>query len=71
MKYSWQLKMGVFLIISSFLVYFVKFIVLGDPANTYFYVFNALGFLPINVLLVTLVLNELLSVRAGGNAWRN
>jgi len=64
MKYSWQLKLGIFLIISSFLVYFVKFIILGDPENTYFYVFNALGFLPINVLLVTLVLNELLSVRA-------
>jgi len=63
--------LGVFLIISSFLVYLVKFIVLGDPENTYFYVFNALGFLPINVLLVTIVLNELLSVRAGGNAWRN
>ncbi len=64
MKFSWQLKLGVFLILFSFLVYFTKFLVLGDPENTYFYVFNALGFLPINVLLVTLVLNELLSVRA-------
>lgn len=63
-KYSWQFKLALILIICSCVVYFVKFIILGDPENTYFYVFNALGFLPINVLLVTLVLNELLSVRA-------
>lgn len=63
-KYSWQFKLALILIIFSCVVYFVKFIILGDPENTYFYVFNALGFLPINVLLVTLVLNELLSVRA-------
>jgi len=64
MKYSWQVKLGIFLVFFSFSVYFLKFIILGDPENTYFYVFNALGFLPINVLLVTLVLNELLSTRA-------
>lgn len=63
-KYSWQLKLGIILLISSFVIYFLKFCILGDPENTYYYVFNALGFLPINVLLVTLVLNELLSVRA-------
>ncbi|MDI9632435.1 MAG: hypothetical protein QFX32_00035 [Methanolinea sp.] len=64
MRYSWQLKLGALLLFLSFLVYLVKFLVLGDPENTYFYVFNALGFLPVNVLLVTVVLNELLSVRA-------
>ncbi|MFA5001576.1 MAG: hypothetical protein WC502_01220 [Methanolinea sp.] len=63
-KYSWQLKLGIILLVSSFVIYFLKFCILGDPENTYYYVFNALGFLPINVLLVTLVLNELLSVRA-------
>jgi len=63
-KYSWQLKIGIVLLVSSFVIYLLKFIVLGDPENTYYYIFNALGFLPINVLLVTLVLNELLSVRA-------
>ncbi|MDH7510995.1 MAG: hypothetical protein QHH04_08160 [Methanolinea sp.] len=64
MKYSWQIKLGIFLVVFSFSVYLLKFLILGDPENTYFYVFNALGFLPINVLLVTLVLNELLSTRA-------
>ncbi len=37
---------------------------LGDPSNTYYYVFNALGFLPVSVLLVTLILNQLLAMRS-------
>jgi len=61
---SWEIKLGISLVTFSALVYLVKYIVLGDPTNTYNYVFNALGFLPINVLLVTLVLNKLLSIRA-------
>jgi hypothetical protein len=61
---SWEIKLGISLVAFSALVYLVKYIILGDPSNTYNYVFNALGFLPINVLLVTLVLNKLLSIRA-------
>jgi hypothetical protein len=61
---SWEAKLGIALVVSAVLVYVVKFLVLGDPENTYYYVFNALGFLPLNVLLVTLILNQLLSIRA-------
>ena len=61
---SWEARLGIALVASTVLVYAVKFLVLGDPENTYYYVFNALGFLPINVLLVTLILNQLLSFRA-------
>ncbi len=61
---SWELKLAAALVTFSLSVYTVKFFLLGDPKNTYMYVFNALGFLPINVLLVTLVLNKLLSIRA-------
>lgn len=61
---SWEMKLGIVLVIFSLSVYVIKFLILGDPMNTYMYVFNALGFLPINVLLVTLVINRLLSYRA-------
>lgn len=61
---SWEKKLGIILVISSASIYLIKFLILGDPLNTYMYVFNALGFLPINVLLVTLVINKLLSIRA-------
>lgn len=61
---NWEVKLGISLVIFSLVVYLLKFIALGDPNNTYFYVFNSLGFLPINVLLVTMVLNKLLTIRS-------
>jgi hypothetical protein len=65
MKWSgWQVRLGIILVLCSAVIYMAKFIILGDPENTYYYIFNALGFLPVNVLLVTLVLNELLSIRS-------
>jgi hypothetical protein len=63
-RLSWQVRLGIILVLASVSIYMAKFLVLGDPENTYYYVFNALGFLPINVLLVTVILNELLSIRA-------
>ncbi len=61
---SWEFKLGITLILLSIAVYAIKFLVLGDPENSYFYVFNALGFLPLSVLLVTLILNQLLIMRS-------
>jgi hypothetical protein len=63
-RLSWQVRLGIILVLASVSIYMVKFLVLGDPQNTYYYVFNALGFLPISVLFVTVILNELLSIRA-------
>lgn len=63
-RLTWETRLGIFLVAVSAVIYSVKFLILGDPENTYYYVFNALGFLPINVLLVTLILNQLLSMRA-------
>jgi hypothetical protein len=61
---SWEVKLGIVLVVLSISIYLVKYLVLGDALNTYTFVFNALGFLPINVLFVTLVINKLLSIRA-------
>ena len=61
---AWEVRLGITLLALSFAVYVVKYLLLGDPLNTFQYIFNALGFLPISVLLVTLIINELLSVRA-------
>ncbi|WP_082122645.1 hypothetical protein [Methanoculleus sediminis] len=61
---TWEVRLGIVLVASSIAIYSVKHLLLGDAENTYQYIFNALGFLPINVLLVTLILNQLLSVRA-------
>lgn len=58
------MRLGIALVLLSATIYIVKYLLFSDPGNTYQYIFNALGFLPINVLLVTLILNELLSVRS-------
>lgn len=63
-RLTWEMRLGIFLVAASAVIYTAKFLFLGDPENTYYYVFNALGFLPINVLLVTVILNQLLTVRA-------
>lgn len=63
-RLTWEMRLGIFLVVSSVVIYTVKYLLLDNPENTYYYVFNALGFLPINVLLVTVILNQLLSVRA-------
>lgn len=61
---TWEVRLGIVLVASSLAIYSVKYLLLGDAENTYQYIFNALGFLPINILLVTLILNQLLSIRA-------
>lgn len=61
---SWEIKLGISLVILATLIYTLKYFILGDPVNTYMYIFNAAGFLPLNVLFVTIVINKLLSIRA-------
>ncbi|RXE57214.1 hypothetical protein ABH15_03630 [Methanoculleus taiwanensis] len=61
---KWETRLGIALVAISVLIYMTKYLLFGDAMNTYQYIFNAMGFLPINILLVTLILNQLLSVRA-------
>ncbi|MBN1432998.1 MAG: hypothetical protein JW931_09535 [Methanomicrobiaceae archaeon] len=61
---NWEVKLGVILILTTVVIYSLKFIFLKNPGDTLNYVFNSLGFLPINVLLVTLVINRLLTIRS-------
>ncbi len=60
----WEIKLGIFLVLTSITIYAIKLTVLNNLESTENYIFNSLGFLPVNVLLVTIVLNSLLSVRA-------
>ena len=62
--FSWEIKLGIILVILSSSIYTLKYFILGDPVNTYMYIFNASGFLPLNVLFVTMGINKLLSIRA-------
>jgi hypothetical protein len=64
MRFGWQLKLGLILVSFSIVVYSIKFLVLKNPADTLNYIFNSLGFLPISAFLVTIILNELLTMRS-------
>lgn len=64
MGLKWEFRLGILLVCISLLIYTLKVLLLGDPLNTYMYVMNSAGFLPINVLFVTLIINQLLAVRA-------
>ncbi len=61
MKWStWEFKFGIILILISAVFFKIKLMIFGLPDETYDYVLNGLVFLPINILIVTLVLNQLL-----------
>ena len=60
----WQARLGILLVSCSALVYLTKLALIDNISGTVEYIFNSFGFLFINVLLVTLVINELLSRRA-------
>lgn len=65
-KFSWEARLACLLIAISICVYVIKFLFFGDngESNTLSYIFNSLGFLPINVLIVTLIINRLLTMRS-------
>ena len=59
----WQFMLGVVLVVISALVYYVQFLIFGRTGETFFYLLQDLAFLPVQVLLVTLILNQLFKRR--------
>ena len=58
------MRLALFLVAASVIIYATKILLLHNPENTIDYLFNSFGFLPISVLLVTFVLNRLLTIRS-------
>lgn len=63
-KFNWEVKLALFLVTMTVFIYSLKYLIFHNPGDTINYVFNSIGFLPINVLLVTIVLNKLLIIRS-------
>lgn len=61
---SWEVKIGIILILISIIIYSIKFAILGDPHESYIFIINALGFIPIEVLVVTLIIHRLLIMQS-------
>ncbi len=62
-RLGWQIKVGVSLVLLSALLYFAHYLLFQDSHHIFIYSVGDLAFVPIEVLLVTLILHELLSSR--------
>ena len=66
-KLNWQVLLGVALILCSALFYYIHYIIFGDAHHIWIYLVGDIAFVPIEVLLVTLILHKLLSYREKKN----
>jgi hypothetical protein len=62
-RVRWQITLGVLLVAVSVILFDVQITIFHSTRDTFFYLFQDLAFIPIQVLLVTLILNQLLNVR--------
>lgn len=63
-KLSFLSKLSLFFLALSVAVYSIHYLIFGDATFIFRYLIAQLGFLPLNVLLVTIVLNGLMTNRA-------
>jgi hypothetical protein len=61
--FSWQVILGVILVILSAVVYFIHFLIFRDIHHIFIYFVGDVAFVFIEVLLVTLIIHEMLAVR--------
>jgi len=62
-RITWHIVLGVSLVVISAGLYIAQIAIFHNSRDTFFYLFQDLAFIPIQVLLVTLMLNQLLNVR--------
>lgn len=60
---NWQVLLGISLIFASAFLYFIHYLIFKDPHHIFIYMVGDIAFVPIEVLLVTLVIHRLLSER--------
>lgn len=62
-KMHWQIILGLILIALSTLFYFAHYLIFDDPHHIFVYLMGDIAFVPIEVLLVTMILHRLLENR--------
>ena len=61
--FSWQVLLGFALVILSTLLYLIHYAIFGDAHHILIYLVGDIAFVPIEVLMVTLIIHHLLSER--------
>lgn len=59
----WQITLGILLIALAMAIYLLQIYIFNSPRDTYFYLFQDLAFVPIQVLLVTVIVDQFLRIR--------
>lgn len=62
-RLAWEIKVGLVLIVLSVILYAIHFVIFEDPHHIFIYGLGDIAFLPIEVLLVTLIIHRLLRER--------
>jgi hypothetical protein len=62
-KLNWQVSLAVLLILLSTLIYCAHFQIFGDAHHIFIYLLGDVAFVPIEVLLVTVIIHQLLDAR--------
>ena len=60
---NWLVLLGLTLVVSSALAYFVHYLLFRDTRHIFLYLIGDLAFLPVQVLFVTLIVDRLLNKR--------
>mgnify|MGYP001151429769 FL=1 len=60
---NWRIVMGLVFIVLSALVYFIHFLIFRDPHHIFMYLVGDIAFVFIEVLLVTMIIDQLLHAR--------
>ena len=60
---QWQFFLGLSLVALSAVLYFIQYLIFGKPESISYYFFQDIAFVPIEVLLVTLIIHSLLNQR--------
>jgi hypothetical protein len=62
--FNWQVLMGAGLIALSSVLYYVHYLIFGDARHIFIYLLGDIAFIPIEVLIVTVIIHQLLELRA-------
>jgi hypothetical protein len=62
-RYKWQIVLGITLIALSAILYYIHFLIYRDSRHIFIYLLGDIAFIPIQVLLVTLIIENLLNIR--------
>jgi hypothetical protein len=62
-KWNWRIWIGIFLIVLSAVVYIIHFLIFRDSHHIFIFLVADIGFVFIEVLLVTLIIDQLLHQR--------